>query len=427
LRAAGYDYHGLTAEVLRDARVADGWIVLPSGMRYRLLVTYNRQMRPETIGKLRELVQAGATVMGLKPDDAPGLVGYPASRDEVRAIAEELWGSDAAGGQKGRVCGRGRVFWGGPERPALSTARCGVAAYLSCAREIEVLHEMGTPPDVEYDMSGKEDSDNMLAYTHRRVGKTDLYFVSNQAGRPRNEGCTFRSTGRRPELWDAVTGEVRDLPAFQQRDGRTTVPLEFASGQSFFVVFRQAAHEGPRAGTGRNFDQFTPIADLAGPWQVSFDPHWGGPDKPVTFDKLDDWKERPEQGIQHYSGKATYRRTFDSPADLKGRRVYLDLGRVKELAEVRVNGKRLGVVWCAPWRIELTGAVRPGSNELELVVANQWVNRLIGDAGLPHEKRFTWTTWNPYKPDSPLLESGLLGPVTIQAAGTTATPGGQGE
>ena len=419
LRAAGYDYHGLTTEVLRDAKVANGWIILPSGMRYRLLVTYHREMRPETIRKLRELVQAGATVMGLKPEDAPGLVGYPASRGEVREIAEELWGPDTAASRKGRVCGLGRVFWGGPERPASSTAGCGVAAYLSCAREIEVLREMGTPPDFEYGMSGKENSDNMLAYTHRRVGEADLYFVSNQAGRARQQDCTFRVTGRQPELWDAVTGEIRDLPIYEQRNGRITVPLEFAPGQSFFVVFRHAAHQGSRTGTGRNFEELKSIADLTSHWQVSFDPHWGGPDKPLMFDNLDDWAQRPEEGIKHYSGKAAYLKTFNLPADIKDRRIYLDLGRVKELAEVRLNGKRLGIVWCAPWRIELTGVVRPGLNDLQLVVANQWVNRLIGDAGLLQEKRFTWTTWNPYHPDSPLLRSGLLGPVTLQAAGKT--------
>ncbi|MGA2255468.1 MAG: glycosyl hydrolase, partial [Thermoguttaceae bacterium] len=345
LRAAGYDYHGLTNEVLRGAKVENGGIILPSRMRYRLLVTYNREMRPETIRKLREMVKAGATVMGLKPEDAPGLVGYPASRGEARKIADELWGSDAVAGRKGRVYGRGHVFWGDPERSASSTAGCGVAAYLSCAREIEVLREIGTPPDFEYSMSGKENCDNMLAYAHRRVGETDLYFVSNQAGRVRKEDCTFRSTGRQPELWNAVTGEIRNLPAYRLQNGRTIVPLEFAPGQSIFVVFRQPAREGPKAGSGKNFDDVKPIADLAGPWLVSFDPHWGGPDRPVTFDKLDNWAERPQERIKHYSGKATYRRTFDFPVDLNGRRVYLDLGRVKELAEVRINGQRLGTVW----------------------------------------------------------------------------------
>jgi hypothetical protein len=422
LRAAGYDYHGLTAEVLRDANVADGCIVLPSGMRYRLLVTYHREMRSATIRKLRELVEAGATVMGLKPEDAPGLVDYPESGNVVRKIAEELWGSDAAAGRKGRAFGHGRVFWETPEKPAASNSGCGAAAYLSCVREIEVLRELGTPPDFEYPLSGTENGDNMLAYAHHRVGDTDVYFVSNQAARPRHEVCTFRTTGRQPELWDAVTGEIRDLPEYDLRNGRTTVPLDFAAGQSFFVVFKRAAHQDSRGRTGRNFEELKTIVDLSDHWQVSFDRHWGGPDKPVMFDRLDDWAQRPEDGITHYSGKAIYRKRFDLPAKLKGPKIYLDLGRIKELAEVHLNGKKLGIVWCAPWRIEVTNAIQPRSNELKLVVANQWVNRLIGDAGLPPEKRFTCTTFNPYRADSPLLESGLRGPVTLQAADKTGSP-----
>jgi len=412
LRAAGYDYHGLTTEVLQQAKVEDGLIVLPSGMRYHLLATYSREMRPETIRKLRELAQAGATIVGVKPEDAPGLAGYPASRDEVLKIAGQLWGSDAVTNNQGRVCGRGKVFWGLPEKPF--KGGCGIAAYMGCTREIEVLREMGVAPDFEYGMSGKENSDNMLIYAHRRTGKTELYFVSNQAGRSRREDCTFRMTGRQPELWDPVTGEVRDLPVWREQNGRTTVPLDFASGQSFFVVFRKAAQRGPKPETCSNFEELKPIAELNGPWQVSFDSHWGGPEKPVEFAKLEDWTKRPEDGIKHYSGKAAYRKTFDLPTVEKNRRIYLDLGRVKDLAQVRVNGKEVGVVWCAPWRIEVTGAVRPGANELELVVVNQWINRLIGDAGLPKEKQYTWTTHNPYKPESPLLESGLIGPVKLQ-------------
>jgi hypothetical protein len=123
--------------------------------------------------------------------------------------------------------------------------------------------------------------------------------------------------------------------------------------------------------------------------------------------------ERPEEGIRHYSGPAAYRMALDPPIPPDGRRLFLDLGRVKDLCEVRLNGRSLGAVWCAPWRIEITDAIRPGSNDLEVVVANEWVNRLIGDAGRPPGERLTWTTWNPYKPDSPLLESGLLGPVKV--------------
>jgi len=416
LRAAGYDYHGLTTDLLRRATVEHGRIVLPSGMSYRLLVTYARELRPETIRKLRDLAQGGATILGVKPEDAPGLAGYPASREEVRAVAEAMWGSEAEAGRKGRPYGRGKVFWGLPEEPVQGTSGCGVAAYLRCAREIQALGEMDVTPDFQYPQSGKENSDNMLAYTHRRQPGADWFFVSNQAGRSRQENCAFRLAGRQPELWDPVTGELRKLPAFQELGGRVIVPLEFAAGASCFIVFRTPATEPPGAEPRTNFETPRTIGDLTGPWEVSFDPQRGGPSGPVRFDSLTDWTARPEEGIKYYSGKAAYRKPFELPSPLPAGRLFLQLGKVKDLAEVRLNGKSLGVAWCEPWRIDLTPAARPGVNQLEIVVVNEWVNRLIGDAAQPPEKRFTSTTWNPYKPGSTLLESGLFGPVTLSVA-----------
>ena len=142
-------------------------------------------------------------------------------------------------------------------------------------------------------------------------------------------------------------------------------------------------------------------------------PEMGGPERAVVFETLTDWTKRPEEGIRHYSGKAVYRNTFELASVPDAGRMFLEIGRVPGMAEVRLNGKRPGVVWCDPWRIDITDALRPGKNELEVVVANLWPNRLIGDSALPPEKRFTWTTYNPYSRDSGLFESGLLGPVAL--------------
>lgn len=416
LRAAGYDYHGVTPDVLQQARVEQGEIVLPSGMRYRLLVTYHRALRPQTVRKLQALVNAGAVILGLKPVDAPGLAGYPASRGEVRTIGQELWGGDEQAGQGGQPRGSGKVFWGLPEEPVQGTSGCGVAAYLRCSRELQVLRQAGVAPDFDYSLSGQEDCDNMLAYVHRRRPGMDWYFISNQAGRSRKENCAFRLAGRQPELWDPLTGEMRKLPVFHEQEGRTVVPLEFAPGQAYFIVFRHPPAK-PRAGEpAQNFAKRTTVSELAGSWEVSFDPQWGGPGEPVRFEELTDWTRRPEESIKFYSGKASYRKKFDLPAPALAGHLHLHLGKVKDLAEVHVNGKRVGVVWCEPWHIEITEALRPGENELEIVVVNEWVNRLIGDSRQPPEKRFTWTTWNPYQPTSSLLESGLFGPVTLQSA-----------
>ena len=293
----------------------------------------------------------------------------------------------------------------------------------------DVLKQMGVAPDFE--------SEAPLRYTHRRDGNTDIFFVANPEDRDVKAACAFRVSGRQSELWDPVTGATRVLRGSWEQDGRTVVPLEFAPRQSWFVVFSRRL--APRDAGTENLLSRSERTTLAGPWEVSFDPKWGGPAH-VTFEKLEDWTKHPDPGIRHYSGKAIYRKTFnwqpiagsgDIPvAEDFGKRAtgmsplpartFLDLGRVAVMAKVRLNGRDLGVVWCAPWRVEITGAVKSRGNHLEITVANLWPNRLIGDQSLPPEKRFTWTTWNPFKQDASLLESGLLGPVTIQSAERTA-------
>jgi hypothetical protein len=223
------------------------------------------------------------------------------------------------------------------------------------------------------------------------------------------------------------------------------VPLRFEPHQSFFIVFRRPIAAEKQA--GRNFPDIEEAAELNGPWEVSFDPEWGGPEK-VTFDHLEDWSLRPEDGIKFYSGTAIYRQTFDLPPSAEdgekagrgaGVRLRLDLGTVKNIASVRLNGRELGVVWCAPWRVDITAAVSPKNNRLEIAVANLWPNRLIGDEHLPPDAeydaggrllrwpewllkgdsrpetgRYAFSTWRHFSKDSALLPSGLLGPVTIR-------------
>jgi hypothetical protein len=224
--------------------------------------------------------------------------------------------------------------------------------------------------------------------------------------------CVFRVAGKVPELWDPLTGATDTLPAFRSEDGRTTVPLRFEPAQSWFVVFRKPATEDRSHGTER-FSKPAVVQELTGAWTVTFDPQWGGPAQPVVFEKLEDWTKRTEDGIRFYSGTATYGKVFPCPPSVLSQRLYLDLGTVKHLARVRLNGHDCGVVWCAPWRVEISEAIRERDNQLEISVVNLWPNRLIGDQSLPADKRLTWTTWNPFQKDAPLLESGLLGPVRL--------------
>ncbi|MCP4312340.1 MAG: hypothetical protein GY790_13835, partial [Bacteroidetes bacterium] len=217
--------------------------------------------------------------------------------------------------------------------------------------------------------------------------------------------------------WDPVTGKTRELPDYKLTDGLTTIPLEFFPHESYFVIFPRKDPESPVSAEKDNFPDASPVTTLDGSWQVSFDPEWGGPEM-VMFDGLYDWSMSKNDEIKYYSGIATYRKAFDRPESLKDdSEVWLDLGTVHEIARVRLNGKELGVVWSAPWRIDISAALKPGSNTLEIELANLWPNRLIGDAGKPEDQQFTWTVRHHYTSKSELMPSGLLGPVRLLEAG----------
>jgi len=270
-----------------------------------------------------------------------------------------------------------------------------------------------------------------VRYTHRRTRDRDIYFVANRTDAPIKADCRFRVGRGSPQLWDPVTGETRPLPRFERKGGVTRIPMEFDAHQSFFVVF--SGRDGKSAAAvASNFPRPRSGQQVSGPWAVAFDPKWGGPEK-VVFDTLQDWTKRPEPGIRYYSGIAKYRTTL-RVARAPGGRTYLDLGTVHDMARVKLNGKDLGVVWCAPWRIEVTGAIQAGANQLEIQVANRWPNRMIGDKQpadanahtvrspggfLGGEEfrtgRYTFSTSDPYGAQSPLLPSGLLGPVRLMA------------
>jgi hypothetical protein len=270
-----------------------------------------------------------------------------------------------------------------------------------------------------------------VRYGHRRTADRDIYFVSNRSGAPIKADCRFRVAAGNPELWNPVTSERRALPQFERKDGTTIIPMEFDAFQSFFVVFG-GKDPAPASTDAKNFPELKPMQEISGAWDVAFDPKWGGPEK-ITFDTLQDWSKRPESGIKYYSGIATYRKTFQvsglpSPVS----KTYLSLGTVCDMARVKLNGKDLGVVWCAPWQVEITDALKSGENQLEIEVANRWPNRMIGDKQpadanarevqappgfLGGKKiktgRYTFSTHNPYNAKMQLLPSGLLGPVTI--------------
>jgi len=425
----GYDCDYSNPEVLLTRMTAkDGRIVLPDGMSYKLLVLQNcTSPSPEiakqvgayqslslspipsdamslpVIKKIRELIYLGATVVGAPPDMSAELKNYPECDVQVRKIAAEIWGDLDGKTRTERRLGKGRVIWGKTSR--------------------EVLLEDGVAPDFSF--TGQAEQPDQFDYIHRSYSGTEIYFVINRTNRRQVSDFTFRVAGKQPEIWNAVTGKTQIAAAFHQANACTTMPLELDAFGSCFIVFRKPIALNAKGKAERNFPQLKEISQLSGAWNASFDPKWGGPAK-VEFPELISWTKRPEDGIKYYSGTATYTKTFDlsKDADDKGirmpKKIFLDLGEVKSVAEVRLNGKKLGILWCAPWRVEITNAVKPTGNILEVDVINLWANRVVGDLNQPKEKRFTKThdafRFDMLRGSTPLLESGLLGPVKVYSA-----------
>lgn len=370
----GYDYDVITGEaLLARASVKDGRIVLPDGMSYRLLVLRDSNtISLPILKKVKELVAAGAKVVGPKPASATSLYD---SADDVKEIAAGLW-------DQGRVV-------------ANSSVR-------------DVLLAAGVKADFEFS-SDEPEAD--VDYIHRRDGEAEIYFVANRSNRAVRLKCIFRVAGKAPELWNAVNGERRFAAAYVEADGRTTLPLELAPCGSSFVVFRDPAEKHPATAT-RNEMLLRPVLEIQGPWKVQF------PDRTVSFQNLISWTEHADPSIKFHSGTACYTKSFSLPPSKihnSKSKTYLDLGDLRELAEVRLNGRRLGIVWTPPFQVDVTGAVKPEDNILEVEVVNFWPNRIIGDDLLPPEKRVTKTNIRKLTKDTPLMRSGLFGPVRILA------------
>jgi hypothetical protein len=548
---AGYDYDAINADVLlHGATVKNGRITLASGANYAVLIlpANDVNMTPPVLERLRELVRDGATVIGPRPQHSPSLAGFPQCDDTIKKFADELWGKSDGTSILENSDGKGRVVWG-----------------KSLA---DVFASQHLKPDFEFQGAA---TGGQLAYAHRATESADIYFVSNQRRQFDSAECTFRVSGKIPELWHPDTGLIEPAPVWRAQDGRTTVRLDFEPAGSVFVIFRNAdagdhvitangsmnadsSHQPKltiqRATYGAvdgaaamdvtakiselarggqliviaNNDAFgrdpanqhrkelrvdytldgkpghatvpenetltlpaiadigqapswepgvTPAGatfvrmwnigqvelrtaagtilrasalglpaprEISGAWKLSFPPNWGAPPS-LTLDKLISWTDHSNTGVRYFSGTATYEKEINVSAEqlTAGRELWLDLGAVKNFADVSLNGKNLGVLWKPPFRVNITAAATAGVNKLVVKVTNLWPNRLIGDEQLPADcewngkrlaawpqwfldgkpsptGRLTFTTWHHYTKDSPLLESGLLGPVSLRTA-----------
>jgi uncharacterized membrane protein YdcZ (DUF606 family) len=427
----GYDYDVCNADVLLNhSKVVDGRIVLDSGTSYRVLVLPdNKRMSLPVLKKIKELVDAGATISGTKPLATPSLVDFPNADEELQNLANTVWGNCDGVSTTQSTCGKGKVFWN------------------------QVLDKVvSVPPDFHASVQG-------MKFIHRTTSAGDLYFVSNQSGREVTASCTFRVHGRQPELWHPDSGVIESAALFQTDESSTTVPIHFDPTGSVFVVFRHppelsALKSMSLNGNSLQNDSTSPLSQLIikegqitalaaqpghyeaqsvssekwtadvpapavdhpvnGSWNLTFPPKLGAPES-ATFDKLTSWTDSTVDGIKYFSGTATYTTTFslDDKELTPGQRLFLNLGTVKNLAAVRLNGHDLGILWKSPFVVDITAAAVLGRNKLEIEITNLWPNRLIRDKKLPVEQRITWTSSDIYKGDEPLLPSGLLGPVVI--------------
>lgn len=402
---AGCDFDGINAEVILSRLACkEGRPVLPDGQAYRYFVVPSASgwnVTLPVLRKLSQLVHDGMTVIGAKPGGPPGLGETAEDISQRREIIEALWGVDA-GVKSNRSVGKGRVISG--------------------ASLAEILAADGVPADLA-PVGAASPGWDAVDWIHRRSDEADIYFLANSSSNAIRQTIAFRVSGREPEWWDPLTGTRRMLPEFVSTNGCTSIPVVLEPNESAFVVFRDEIPKpsgNAQPAVPVNFPERRPLQEIAGPWTVQFDPRWGGPDTPVVFDRLSDWKDHVDPKVRFYSGTAVYRTTFRLPPDDQGplSPVFLDLGAVKNVAEVRLNGKSLGSLWCAPWRVEITKALADGDNTLEITVANLWNNRMVGDAILPAEQRLTRSNAL-RRPDDPLLASGLLGPVSLQRAASS--------
>jgi len=378
----GYSFDYINAEVIMDRlTVQDGKFVLPDGMSYRMMVLPPLEtMRPELLAKLEQLVSEGGIIYGQAPLTSPSLQNYPENDKQVQELAAKLW----AGDDKVKNYGKGAVVDGLPLQETLDK--------FSISKDVNV-------------------SDDIL-WTHRSQAGMDIYFLTNQSGKTISINPSFRVEGLKPQLWDAVSGEIRAISEYEVKDGRTIIPLEMEVDRSWFVVFSNESNELVHNGFNVNSPEFRTVQTLDAPWKIDFENKQIAP-ATVNTTELMDWTLSDDELLKYYSGTANYTTRF-SYAKAEGKAVFIDLGKVGVMAKVTLNGKEVGTAWMAPYRLTISDAIKDGENTLEVEVVNVWRNRLTGDKLLPEEERTTSVLIDNITPEEELISSGLIGPVSIQ-------------
>ena len=436
-----------------NIKAEKGKIVLQSGRTYPFLVFPGENaMLPEVALKIKQLVSEGATIVSAKPTKSPSLKDYPKCDEELKQLANEVWGNNTSNNYK-----KGFLF----------------------TKLEDAIQKSGITADFQVE---KAASPTDIRIAHRRSADTDIYFVSNQSDKSQSIAVSFRISGKQPELWQAEDGSISTAPVWSDKNGRTTVSLNLKGIQSIFVVFRKAASKADHpvsvvakdsntnwniqsnknglpvlcasepvsmeviyaSGKQKTIEAKPPApVEVSGSWKVAFTPKTDQKFE-LDFPELIDFSKHSYRSVNYFSGTATYRKKISIDAASLKERTILDLGEMNDIAEIRINGKSAGVLWYPPFRADITELLIAGENELEILVTTNWANRLIGDEKepadfewgkdrgekmgramlaypdwfvknqpRPSQERKTFSIWYYYRENSPLQKAGLAGPVKL--------------
>ncbi len=479
-----YNYDLVSEEsLLNEMDWRDGYFELPSGAKYRVLFLpkTNGQMDAGLIKKLTKLAQKGGIIVCQdKPQTSTSLSNYPKCDEDVKNAVSALWGKCDGKTIFENSVGKGKLVWMNaiwtdiedPEGKYYRDTRAENYTFYSkpastnyWSDEFLKLINTVSQPDVEVlkaggkamawggfeeTTRGTREGESAIAWIHRRIGNNEVYFVSSQVGSNNESELIFRVKGKIPEIWDAETGKYYKPEKWIEEGERTKISISFRPMGSVFVVFKPASE----AITGLPVYNVAPKIKseilLSEKWQVTFPAGYGAPENAeLASGSLTD---SPVNGIKYFSGTTTYNTSVSFTDQQLKSTIILDLGTVRNLAEVIVNNVSAGVLWNPPFVSDITSLLKPGKNSLTVKVTNTWWNRMVGDEQLPEDlkwgkkipyhgagdyrgyplleipewvwsgeerpskDRVTFSTWKYVEKDSPLEPSGLIGPVKLLIA-----------
>ncbi|MEA5403320.1 glycosyl hydrolase [Arcicella sp. DC2W] len=353
----GFEFDFVNSSALLNAiQAKNGQLIAKSGNTYKVLILDEsaKYMTLPVLKKIKLLADAGVKIIGTKPEKSPSLTD---NESDFKKLADEIWSKT----------------------------------------NVTVFNKINLKPDVII-----SSVKNKILYRHRQSSDQDIYWFNNRGEEPTNAEVSFKVSGKIPALWNPQTGKTEKV-SYKVVDGRTIIPLKFESWDAYFIIFKGKTTTKSYTKIASKESLITPITSI---WKASFN------DKIIDFEKLISWSENPDADIKYFSGTATYENAFTLTNLDKSGNYIIDLGDVKHIAEVIINGKNVGTAWKKPFKLDISEAVRIGKNSIQIKVSNLWVNRLIGDAQ-PNAKKTTFTTIPFYRKDAQLLPSGLLAPIRI--------------